>query len=86
MANTSAKPIPYHIFVQDRESEQWFYEGRTQSHTEKEWIGGSNRKRSVIRYDGYTWPKPERVSAFIKAHKIIQAETEEEAWQILKSK
>ena len=76
----------YHIFVQDRESEKWFYKGETDSHVEKEWIAGSNRKRSVRYYDGYTHPKPENVSAFIKAHKIIKAETEEEAWQILKSK
>ena len=76
----------YHVFIQDRESEKWFYKGITNSHVEKEWIGGSNRKRSVRYYDSYIHPKPERVSAFIKAHKIIKAETEEEAWLILNLK
>ena len=70
----------YFIFVQDRESEEWSCVGPTKHRMEKEYVGAGRRKKTVVRYDSWTHPKPENVSAFIKAHKIIKAETEEEAW------
>jgi hypothetical protein len=76
----------YHIFVQDRESEKWFYTGTTGFYMDREYIGSSNRTKKVMRFNSFVSPIPEKVSAFIKAHKIIKAETKEEAWLILNSK
>jgi len=69
-----------YLFVQDRESGFWFLTGLVPFSTRTEFISVcSNRTRKVRYQPNYVYPKPENVSAFVKAHKIIEANTEEEA-------
>lgn len=74
----------YYVFVQDRESGKWYFTGHP------EWYNTEipNPKRyghyiKVRKQESWISPVPEKVSAFIKQHKIIEANTEEEAWQKL---
>ena len=68
------------LFIQDRESEKWFYSGALPFENHKEYVSiHSNRQKTVRIQRSWVYPKPENVSAFIKAHKIIEANTEEEA-------
>ena len=74
----------YHLFVQDRESQEWRYVGPTAHHVDKISQGRGRRPKCTVRYDSYVRPIPEYESAFIKAHQVIEAETEAEAWLKLK--
>ncbi len=73
----------YFIFVQDRESLQWKCHGTT---TRMVRYGTSKRPKYETEKPAWIFPKPEAISCFVKAHKIIKAKTEVEAWQILNSK
>ena len=68
-----------YLFIQDRESERWFSCGLVSYETVTEYVGRSMRARKVRKQRSWIYPKPENVSAFIKAHRIIEADTEEEA-------
>ena len=69
-----------YLFIQDRETEKWFYSGILPFESHKEYVSvHSNRRKAVRTQRTWVYPKPENVSAFIKAHKIIEANTEEEA-------
>ena len=72
-----------YLFIQDRETEKWFYAGIVPFETETEYVGRSMRRKKVRVQRSWVYPKPENVSAFVKAHKIIEAGTEELAWQTL---
>jgi len=72
-----------YLFIQDRETEKWFSCGYVPFETVTEYVGCSLRAKKVRRQRNWIYPKPENVSAFVKAHKIIEAETEEQAWQTL---
>uniref|UniRef100_A0A6M3IY45 Uncharacterized protein n=1 Tax=viral metagenome TaxID=1070528 RepID=A0A6M3IY45_9ZZZZ len=73
-----------YLFIQDRETEKWSSCGLVHFDTRTEFISiRSNRTKKVRYQPNWIYPKPENVSAFVKAHKIIEAETEELAWQKL---
>ncbi len=75
----------YHVFFQDRESQNWYYKGTTGVHRQKAVkIGRKVLAPSFLIYDNYIYPKPTK-SAFVSDYKIITAESEAEAWQILNS-
>jgi hypothetical protein len=67
------------LIVKERESQQWYVLGPTKWETELYYPPGKSRmkKRAVQR--SWVYPKPEHVSPFIEAHKVIDAHTEEEA-------
>ena len=75
--------MDYFIFIQDREAEQWVCIGTTTSRVN---YGTPKRPKYETVKPSYVIPKPEAKSCFVKGHKIIKAETEEQAWQILSSK
>ena len=75
-----------YLFIQDRESEMWFCKGYMPWETTHEYVGNSMRRKRVRKQKTWVYPKPEFKSAFVMAHKIIEAETEEIAWQTLSSK
>jgi len=75
-----------HIFIQDRESNNWYFAGYTEWTYRTEYPTMRSRGKKVRYQKNYVYPIPEKVSAFVKAHKIIEANTKEEAWQILNSK
>lgn len=68
-----------YLFIQDRETEKWLYVGLVPFETETHIVGRSMRRKKFRVQRNWVSPKPENVSAFIKAHKIIEANTEEEA-------
>jgi len=68
-----------YLFIQDRETEEWVSCGLVPSELVTEYVGRSMRTKKVRRQRSWVFPKPENVSAFVKAHKIIEANTEEEA-------
>ena len=68
-----------YLFVQDRESEDWFSCGLVPFETRIEYVGRSLRTKKVRVQRSWIYPKPENISAFVKAHKIIEANNEEEA-------
>lgn len=68
-----------YLFIQDRESEMWFLCGLVPFETVTEYVGRSMRAKKIRKQRSWVYPKPENVSAFVKAHKIIEANTEEEA-------
>jgi len=73
-----------YLFIQDRETEKWFCCGLIPWDTRTEYISlRSNRTKKVRYQPNWIHPKPEYKSAFVRAHKIIEAETEELAWQTL---
>lgn len=65
------------LFIKERESQKWLLWGELP----KERIKEGRKVRYVQRR--WIYPKPENVSPFIECHKIIDAESEEEAWQKL---
>ena len=68
-----------YLFVQDRETGDWIYVGIVPFATRTEYIGRSMRSKKVRVQRSWVYPKPENISAFVKAHKIIEANNEEEA-------
>ena len=72
-----------YLFIQDRETEKWVCVGIVPFETRTEYVGRSMRSKKVRVQKSWVYPKPENISAFVKAHKIIEAETEELAWQTL---
>lgn len=68
------------LFIKERESQKWFLWGELPRERYKE----GRKIRYVLR--NWIFPKPEAVSPFIETHKIIKAETKEEAWQNLNLK
>lgn len=68
-----------YLFIKERESQRWYLSC--------ELPRGRFKDGRKIRFILRKWilPKPEAVSPFIEAHKIIQAESEAEAWQNLNS-
>ena len=69
-----------YLFIQDRETEKWFSCGLAPFETRAEFISVRSNRTKKVRYQpNWIYPKPENKSAFIKAHKIIEANTEEEA-------
>jgi len=68
-----------YLFIKERESQHWCLWGELSRDRFKD----GRKVRSILRK--WIYPKPESVSPFIEAHKIIQAETKEEAWQNLNS-
>lgn len=69
-----------YLFLKERESQNWFF-----SHILPRDRFKDGRKVKYL-VQTYIYPKPENVSPFIEAHKIIKAESEEEAWQNLNLK
>lgn len=69
-----------YLFIKERESQKWYLCGELPRERYKD-----GRK---IHYYLKKWifPEPENVSPFIETHKIIQAESKEEAWQNLSLK
>ncbi len=76
--------MPNYVFIQDRESLEWSFFKLTDFWIHEEYSGRKKIKKRI--YYNSIHPKPENVSAFIKQHKIIEANSEEEAWQILNSR
>ena len=73
-----------YLFIQDRETERWINCGLVPFATRTEFISVRSNRTKKIRYQpNWIYPKPENVSAFVKTHKIIEAETEELACQKL---
>jgi len=68
-----------YLFIQDRETEKWLYVGLVPSEIRTEYVGRSMRTKKVRVQGSWVYPKPENISAFVKAHKIIEANNEEEA-------
>ncbi len=68
-----------YLFIQDRESERWYCCGLVPFQTDYEYTNSGRKKKKLVQKD-YVYPRPEDVSAFVKAHKIIEAEKEGEAW------
>jgi len=69
-----------YLFVKERESQKWYLWGEL-SHIR---FKDGRKVRYILRNS--IFPKPENVSPFIEAHKIIKAESKEEAWQNLNLK
>jgi len=61
------------IAVKERESQQWKIVGPTAYYYE-----GKGRKKKIVHYS-WVIPVPEHISPFIEAHKVIDANTKEEA-------
>ena len=69
-----------YLFIKERESQKWCLWGVLSREHYKD-------GRKICYYlRKWIFPKPESVSPFIESHKIIQAESEEEAWQNLNLK
>jgi len=66
-----------YLFIKERETQQWLLWRELRRESYKD----GRKIRYYLRTSIY--PKPEAVSPFIEAHKIIKAESEEEAWQNL---
>jgi hypothetical protein len=66
-----------YLFIKERESQKWYLWGELPRDRFKD----GRKIRCILRK--WIFPKPESVSPFIEAHKIIQAESKEEAWQNL---
>ena len=65
------------VAIKERESQQWIISGLTDGYYE-----GAGKKKRYVR-KSWVFPKPEHVSPFIEKHKIIEANTKEEAqWLI----
>lgn len=76
-----------YLFIQDRETGKWFPCGYVPFQTRTEFVSVRSNRTKKIRYQSnWIHPKPEFKSSFVKAHKIIEAETEEQAWQTLNLK
>lgn len=69
-----------YLFIRERESQNWILHSRLPNKSFK------IEKKKTSYAPNYIFPKPEHVSPFIETHKIIKANTEEEAWQNLNSK
>jgi len=69
-----------YLFIKERESQKWYLWGELSRDRYKD----GRKIRYLLRK--WIYPKPEVVSPFIESHKIVQAETKEEAWQNLNLK
>ena len=72
------------LCIQDRASRRWFVVREMPWRYEK-WtdyggrLYGRGKKRTRAWQDGYVVPKPEAASPFVKAHRIVDARSAEEA-------
>jgi hypothetical protein len=80
MTDSHAKPLPKWVAVQDRESGQWAVLGQCKWHSTPIRDPWSGRKKGVRRYQ-YDWDHgfPVKYSPFFKTHRIVEANTQEEA-------
>jgi len=77
---TGRNEMESYLFIKERESQEWILH----SELRRESFKDGRKTRYILKTSIY--PKPEAVSPFIEAHKIIKAESEEEAWQKLNLK
>ncbi len=66
-----------YLFIKERESQEWILHSELRQEYYK-------TGKKIVHYDKkWIIPTPESVSPFIETHKIIIANTKEEAWQNL---
>lgn len=74
------------VVVKERESQRWFVAHTTvwrmQEYFPKPW--SKKTKKRQIQVD-WVIPRPENISPFIECHKIIEANTKEEAQCLISS-
>jgi hypothetical protein len=73
------------IAVKERESQQWFIAGQTEWYQEEYLPPGRRRYQKRAVQKTWVFPKPEHVSPFIEAHKVVDAATKEEAECLISS-
>ena len=66
-----------YLFIKERESQKWYLWGELRRESFKD----GRKTRYYLKTSIY--PNPEAISPFIETHKIIKAESKEEAWQNL---
>jgi len=71
------------IAIKERESQRWTIAGMTEWGEETDYSGRRAKKRRVQK--SWVIPKPENVSPFIEQHKIVEANTIEEARCLISS-
>lgn len=75
------------VYVQDSESGEWRYAHPVPHIWRDTYTPGGRKKGRRSEQPNYIYPIPEHISAFVKAHRIVEAETPEEGLcQILNSK
>lgn len=80
--------MPNYVFAKDRESQRWVLMGRTPTYTYTDTVTGPRGGTRKVRRIGYlNRPSkvPEKESAFFDAHRVVEAENEEEAWSQIRA-
>jgi hypothetical protein len=75
--------MPNYVFAKDRESQHWTLVGTTGQYAYTDYVKGPRGgERKVRRLGYYSKPTkiPENESAFFDAHRVVEAQNEEEAW------
>ena len=71
------------VAVFDRESARWHITGHVPWRPEHSYTASGRRRKKRYMQPNWVVPKPENVSCFISAHRIVEAETKEEACQLV---
>lgn len=77
--------MPKYLVIKERESGKWVFDRELPYRKTTQYNPRTGRNKKVYVQDTHIYPKPENISCFIEAHRIIEVANQADVGDVVKN-